>query len=104
MRNSALASLVGAFLTASIAVAQVSPGGAPANDENQNKKGVQTDVQPGKVGPGSENNAEVSPTSPTVPTYAQPPPEIPPGGSSSTGSGSGDTGSSANNPSSPGIK
>ncbi len=33
-------------------------------------------VEPGKVGPGSEKNSQVSPTSPDIPAHKQPPPEI----------------------------
>ncbi len=55
-------------------------------------------AKPGKVGPGSENNARVSPTSPamTSPT----PPDLPPG--SSAGASSGSSGKSSSVTTSPG--
>jgi hypothetical protein len=105
MRNPVLASAAAALFTVSIAVAQVAPSESPAGNSTSGGKGVQTDIQPGKVGPGSEKNSEVAPTSPTVPSYAQPPPEIPPAGSSSTGSSTGEQGKSAPyNPTSPGLR
>ena len=39
-------------------------------------------VRPGNVGPNSDLNSQVSPTSPNIPTTAQPPPEIAPGNGS----------------------
>jgi hypothetical protein len=47
-------------------------------------------VTPGAVGPGSENNATVSPTSPTIPMNSQPPGDIP----ASSGASSGTSGTS----------
>lgn len=65
-------------------------------------------IEPGKVGPGSENNAVVSPTSPNVPIMNQPPPEIP--ANSGSGSSAGDKGSGPeattppHNPTAPGLQ
>jgi hypothetical protein len=56
-------------------------------------------VRPGAVGPGSEKNSQVSPTSPSVPMKAQPPPEIP-AGQGSTGAGSGANGTGQSQPNS----
>src|SRR5262249_613723 len=64
--------LMAAALAASLAAtlpAQAEPSAATPTP------GAQT-VEPGKVGPGSENNAQVAPTSPSIPIDKQPPPEI----------------------------
>lgn len=67
-------------------------------------------VEPGKVGPGSENNAVVSPTSPDVPISKQPPPEISLPANSGSGSSAGEKGSGPeattppHNPTSPGLQ
>lgn len=67
-------------------------------------------IEPGKVGPGSENNAVVSPTSPDVPINKQPPPEINLPANSESGSSTGEKGSGPeattppHNPSSPGLQ
>lgn len=65
-------------------------------------------IEPGKVGPGSENNAVVSPTSPDVPISKQPPPEIPPNAGSGSSTGEKGSGPEAttppHNPSSPGLQ
>ena len=42
-------------------------------------------ITPGAVGPGSENNATVSPTSPTIPMHSQPPGDIPASSGASSG-------------------
>lgn len=55
--------------------------------------GAAQSVEPGKVGPGSENNAVVSPTSPDVPINKQPPPEISLPANSSSGASTGEKGS-----------
>lgn len=62
-------------------------------------------AKPGKVGPGSENNTRVSPTSPSM--TAQPPPDIPPGSTEGASSGSSGSagqphGSNSNQSSAPG--
>lgn len=49
-------------------------------------------VRPGNVGPNSDNNSQVSPTSPNIPMTAQPPPEIAPG-SGASGARTGESGS-----------
>ncbi|MFT3732869.1 MAG: hypothetical protein QM780_15850 [Hyphomicrobium sp.] len=67
-------------------------------------------IEPGKVGPGSENNAVVSPTSPSVPINKQPPPEISLPADSGAGGSTGEKGSGPeattppHNPSSPGLQ
>jgi hypothetical protein len=64
--------------------------------------------EPGKVGPGSENNAVISPTSPSIPINKQPPPEIPPNASSGNSTGEHGSGPEATtgpyNPSAPGVQ
>ena len=87
MRNSvAGAAFVTLFVVSSI-VAQ-SLGGSPPEKSGPNG----ADVRPGNVGPGSEKNSEVSPTSPTVPMDAQPPADIP-ANSGSSGGSTGESGS-----------
>jgi len=77
-----------AVLFAAPLMAQTAPGDAmPDNAERGAKDGQ--DVRPGGVGPGSEKNSQVSPTSPSVPTHSQPPPEIPAGASGSSTGASG---------------
>jgi hypothetical protein len=61
-----------AALFASAAIAQTSNSPPPPNDPTNG-----AEVRPGSVGPGSEKNSQVSPTSPTIPMSAQPPPDIP---------------------------
>jgi hypothetical protein len=67
-------------------------------------------IEPGNVGPGSEKNSQVSPTSPAIPIDKQPPPEISLPANSSSGSSAGDKGSGPegtsppHNPSSPGLQ
>ncbi|MBS0249439.1 MAG: hypothetical protein JSR78_00050 [Proteobacteria bacterium] len=67
-------------------------------------------IEPGKVGPGSENNAVVSPTSPNVPISKQPPPDIILPADSGAGSSAGDKGSGPeattppHNPAAPGLQ
>lgn len=73
--------------------AQAAPGDATPENPDRGAKGMQN-IEPGKVGPGSEKNSTVSPTSPTVPMNAQPPPEIP-SNSGASGSSSGEQGKSA---------
>lgn len=81
-----------------------------AKDTPANAPGGGQSIEPGKVGPGSEKNAEISPTSPAVPVEKQPPPEISlpadsGGGSSSGEQGSGPEGTAPpHNPSSPGLQ
>jgi len=66
----AFATLIAALPVA----AQTDPGVVPEN-VTPGRKNFQ-DVRPGKVGPGSEKNSQVSPTSPDIPAHAQPPPDI----------------------------
>ena len=73
-----------AALLAAPLLAQTATNPTP-NNPARGAKGTE-DIRPGSVGPGSEKNSEVSPTSPSIPTHSQPPPEIPAGASvSSTG-------------------
>lgn len=65
MREVLLAGLCAAFITAPICAARGEPTGADGQQ-----------LRPGNVGPGSEKNSQVSPTSPEIPTHAQPPPDI----------------------------
>ncbi|MBA2126322.1 hypothetical protein DLM45_08805 [Hyphomicrobium methylovorum] len=57
------------------AIAEPAADKAPENPPQSGVKGAH-EVEPGKTGPGSEKNSQVSPTSPDIPTKAQPPPEI----------------------------
>jgi hypothetical protein len=77
-----------AVLFAAPLLAQTVPGDAVPNNAERGAKDGQ-DIRPGSVGPGSEKNSQVSPTSPSVPTHAQPPPEIPAGASGSSMGSSG---------------
>jgi hypothetical protein len=89
---------VSVALLAFPAAAQTTPETAP-NNPTPRDSGAR-DVHPGSVGPGSEKNSEVSPTSPSIPTHAQPPPEIPaPSGAS--GSNPGTSGSAGTTDSAP---
>jgi hypothetical protein len=86
-----------ALTALSPALAQTTPGSSTAENPERGTKGAQ-DVRPGSVGPGSEKNSEVAPTSPLIPMKAQPPPEIPADqGSSGTGAGTNGTGQSQPN-------
>jgi hypothetical protein len=77
-----------AALFAAPLLAQTNPGNPTPHDSTGGAKGTE-DIRPGSVGPGSEKNSEVSPTSPSVPTHSQPPPEIPAGASGSSAGSSG---------------
>lgn len=90
MRKIILVSALGFLVTATVASAQA-PGTGRMTPENP-KAGPPAagTINPGAVGPGSENNAYVSPTSPDVPMNSQPPGDIP----ASSGSSSGSTGTS----------
>ncbi|MFA5957599.1 hypothetical protein [Hyphomicrobium sp.] len=81
-----------------------------ANDIPAHAPGGGQSIEPGKVGPGSEKNSQISPTSPSIPIDKQPPPEISLPANSSSGSSSGEKGtgpegtSPPHNPSSPGLQ
>ena len=77
-----------AALFAAPLLPQTVPGDATPHDSTRGAKGTE-DIRPGSVGPGNEKNSEVSPTSPSVPTHSQPPPEIPAGASGSSAGESG---------------
>jgi hypothetical protein len=87
-----------AALFAAPLLAQTTPGDGTPDNATRGAKGTE-DIRPGSVGPGSEKNSQVSPTSPSVPTHSQPPPEIPAG---ATGSSAGESGMS--NPATPPSK
>ena len=102
--------LAGAALATALLVnfplaAQPSENNIPANAPGGGKS-----IEPGKVGPGSEKNAEISPTSPAVPVDKQPPPEISLPADSGSGSSSGEQGNGPegtappHDPSSPGLQ
>jgi hypothetical protein len=67
-------------------------------------------IEPGSVGPGSENSSRVSPTSPSVPANKQPPAGINVPSNAGTGVSSGEKGSGPegtappHNPSAPGLQ
>lgn len=89
MRTLLLACASAALIAASIVAAQSDPGNAAPQNAAPGVKDAEH-VEPGKVGPGSEKNSQVSPTSPDIPAHAQPPPDInlpPDSGSSSNGPG-----------------
>lgn len=71
-----------ALIIAPMSIAFAEPSGSePAQQHQQTPDQTipKTDadhVEPGKVGPGSEKNSQVSPTSPDIPAHKQPPPEI----------------------------
>ncbi|MET1046532.1 MAG: hypothetical protein ABWX70_07495 [Hyphomicrobium sp.] len=101
---SAAAATAAAVIALSTAAYAESASDIPA----QAPGGAQS-IEPGKVGPGSEKNSQVSPTSPGIPISKQPPPEIsaPAGtsGSSTGEKGSGPEGTTPpHNPSSPGLQ
>ncbi|MGO4682452.1 hypothetical protein [Hyphomicrobium sp. 2TAF46] len=97
--------LAAAILVNSPVVAEPSAIDIPANAPGGGKS-----IEPGKVGPGSEKNAEISPTSPAVPVEKQPPPEISLPADSGSGSSSGEQGNGPegtappHDPSSPGLQ
>jgi hypothetical protein len=90
--------IAGSLPSYAVAASDVSPH-TPAGAQS---------IEPGKVGPGSENNSQISPTSPSIPIDKQPPPEIsaPANSGASTGEkGSGPEGTAPPyNPSSPGVQ
>ncbi len=89
--------LAGAALAAAILASSPLRAEPSASDIPPNAPAKGQSIEPGKVGPGSENNAQISPTSPSVPIDKQPPPDIAPsaGSGSSTGEqGSGPEGTS----------
>ncbi len=86
MRTSQLAAVAWAVATAVALPAYAEAPATPPGNSNAARS-----FEPGKVGPGSENNATVSPTSPSVPIDKQPPPEIP--ANANSGAGTGEQGS-----------
>ena len=88
MRKPLVAGVFIALFAVSSAVAQ-SLGGSPPDSSKSGTSGA--DVRPGNVGPGSEKNSQVSPTSPTIPMDAQPPGDIP-ANAGSSGASSGESG------------
>jgi hypothetical protein len=81
-----------------------------AGDIPPNAPGGGQSIEPGKVGPGSEKNSQVSPTSPSIPIDKQPPPEISAPANSGSGSSTGEKGTGPEgtsppyNPSAPGLQ
>jgi len=72
---------------AAVALFAVGPAFAEESSSPTNDAGAPgITAKPGKVGPGSENNATVSPTSPSM--TSPPPPDLPAGSSSGASSGS----------------
>ncbi|MBS0269329.1 MAG: hypothetical protein JSS54_10140 [Proteobacteria bacterium] len=102
--------LAGAALAAAILVNSPVVADPAVNDIPANAPGGGKSIEPGKVGPGSEKNAEISPTSPAVPVEKQPPPEISLPAASGSGSSSGEQGNGPegtappHDPSSPGLQ
>ena len=66
----------GALIVVSIGIARAEPSGGDAQQTTQAPTKDAGHVEPGKVGPGSEKNSQVSPTSPDIPAHKQPPPDI----------------------------
>lgn len=102
--------LTGTALVAAIVLNSPLRAEPSANNVPANAPGGAQSIEPGKVGPGSEKNAEISPTSPDVPIEKQPPPEISlpadsGGGASSGEQGSGPEGTAPpHDPSAPGLQ
>ncbi|WP_156150632.1 hypothetical protein [Hyphomicrobium sp. 99] len=102
--------LAGAALAAAILVNSPLFAEQSVNDIPANAPGGGKSIEPGKVGPGSEKNSQISPTSPAVPVEKQPPPEISLPADSSAGSSSGEQGNGPegtappHDPSSPGLQ
>jgi hypothetical protein len=99
MRKLMVSGALAALFAVAPALAQAAPGDATPENPDRGAKGMQN-IEPGKIGPGSEKNSTVSPTSPTVPMNAQPPAEIP-SNSSASGSSSGEQGKPAPSNSAP---
>lgn len=103
--------LPGAALAAAILVNSPVRAEPSASDIPRNSPAAKgQSIEPGKVGPGSENNSQISPTSPSVPIDKQQPPEISSPSKSGSGSSTGEQGSGPEgtsppyNPSSPGLQ
>lgn len=100
--------LLPAAAVAAAALANASPTFAESPAIPPAGSNAAKSFEPGKVGPGSENNAVISPTSPSVPISKQPPPDIPAnasGGSSTGEQGSGPAGTTGPyNPARPGLQ
>jgi len=101
VRKLLLASASAVLFAASTMVAYSEPSDVAPKNREPSVKGSEQ-IEPGKVGPGSEKNSRVSPTSADIPTHAQPPPDINlPAESGSSGSGAGEQGRSNTNNSPP---
>jgi hypothetical protein len=101
VRKLLLAGASALLFAASTTLTYSEPDGVAPKNWEPSAKGAEQ-VEPGKVGPGSEKNSQVSPTSPDIPTHAQPPPDINlPADSGSSGSGTGEQGRSNTNNSPP---
>jgi hypothetical protein len=97
------------LMTAAITAAAFMPA-LPAFAADASSPSAAQSIEPGKVGPGSENNAVVSPTSPSVPISKQPPPDINLPANAGSGTSTGEKGSGPeattppHNPQSPGLQ
>jgi hypothetical protein len=102
-------------ISMSLAVAATFALAAPAladsaTDVPPHAPGGGDSIEPGKVGPGSEKNSQVSPTSPSIPMSKQPPAEINAPAGSTSGTSTGERGSGPegttppHNPTSPGLQ
>lgn len=76
MRELLLVCVCAALIAVPLGVARAEPSGGDAQQITQTPAKDAEHVEPGKVGPGSENNSQVSPTSPDIPAHKQPPPDI----------------------------
>lgn len=77
MRELLLVCACAALIAVPLGVARAEPvGGAAKQTTQAPAKDDAEHVEPGKVGPGSEKNSQVSPTSPDIPAHKQPPPDI----------------------------
>lgn len=76
MRELLLVCACAALIAVPIGIARAEPSGGDAQQTTQTPAKDAEHVEPGKVGPGSEKNSQVSPTSPDIPAHAQPPPDI----------------------------
>ena len=84
MKMLILVSALGSQFTATDASAQA-PETGRVTPEYPKAGSLAAGVTPGAVGLGSENNAHVSPTSPTIPMNSQPPGDIPASSGASSG-------------------
>lgn len=65
-----------ALVAVQLGIALADSSGGNAQQTTQPPAKDAEHIEPGKVGPGSEKNSQVSPTSPDIPAHKQPPPDI----------------------------